>query len=323
MALDTTSSLPLVTRDFYETTFLENLKQKLVFAEFTKKYKIAKGFGPSIQFRRYSTFGANTTALTEGTVPTNINLSVESVSATVLQYGDYIPSSDFLLSTHMNGYNPFVEDALTELSYRAAQSIDTLVRNAFGAATGANFSHANGKTFGTMNYGSDVISAADIRKMVRLLKGSNVPYFDRVNYVGIIGIGQSYDLQSEVGTGSWIDVHKYTSASMAEKGELGKLYSCRLVESNNLSTLTSADGTLTECYFFGKDAVAMVDITDVTSGDRQEMNHVDLFIKEPGSAGSADPINQISTVGYKFPLASKRLQDSRVRILRAGETAIS
>src|SRR5687767_4633550 len=101
MALDTTSTLPLLTQNFYERTFLENLKQQLKFADTTKKYTIPKGFGPVIQFRRYTPFSGNTTPLTEGTVPSGRNMTAESVSATVLQYGDFIPSSDFLLSTHI------------------------------------------------------------------------------------------------------------------------------------------------------------------------------------------------------------------------------
>lgn len=330
MAIETTVTLTNFLQSFYERTFLENLKQKMVFAEFTKRYPIAKGFGPVIQLRRYvpmekttsrATSGTAYDALSEGTVPNEENLSAETVSATVAQYGNFVKLSDFVLATHMSGYNQFIEQAITELAYQAADIIDYLVREEFGNETSANYSYANGKTWATLDYGVDVATASDLRKIVRTLKKRYVPFYDNVNYIGIIGPGQSYDFQSEAGTGAWIDAHKYTSSSMIEKGELGKLYSVRLVESTNLSVLTNASGSCSECYVFGKDSVGMIDVTDVTKGDRVEMKHVNIYIKEPGSSGAADPLNQIGTVGYKFNLAVKRLQDSRVQVFRAGETA--
>lgn len=320
--------LSALTQNFYERTMLDNLKQKLVMANFTKKFSIPKGFGPVIQFRRYTPFVGGTTALSEGVAPTEVDLSVESLNATILQYGNFVKSSDFILSTAINGYNQFVEQAITELSYMAGDSIDLLTRNAFGIDSdgsgqgSTNFTNANDATWAAMTT-SDVLTAADLRKVVRKLKNRKVPNYDGQSFVGVIGPDQAYDLQSEAGNGSWLDITKYTTSEKAERGELGKMYSVRLVESTNLSTSAQSGKNISECYVFGKDAVGMVDLTELdrtSGGDRVEMRHVNIYIKEPGSAGTADPLNQLGTVGYKFGLVMRRLQDARVEVLRAGST---
>jgi N4-gp56 family major capsid protein len=321
MAIETTSTLSLHLQDFYERTFLDNLKKELVFADFTRRVPVPRGFGPVVKFIRFARHTGSTTALTEGTVPTEVQLTDQQVSATVQQYGNYVILSDFVLATHLAGYNPFVEQAVEELSYMAKDSVDLLVRNAFIAPTGLNITYGGGKSATSAVVGSaDVMTANDIRKVVRALKKRSAPKWDGSHYVGVIGAGQSFDLQSETATGGWMDVNKYTTVAKAEKGEIGKLFGARLIESENLSSF-SQSGTVSVCPFFGKGAVAMADITEVSKGDRTEMKHIQLFIKDLGSAGTADPLSQKATIGYKFNMAAVRLDDDRVQAWVGGETA--
>ncbi len=316
---NTISNLSQLIQVFYEKKFLENLKKEMVFFDYAKKYTIPRGFGPSIYFHRYTKFAANTSALSEGTVPSAIALSSERVSATVAQYGDFVTYSDLLEAVHISGPNQFIEGAIEELAYRAKLSVDTLIRNALGAATGAVYKYVAAKASLAATIGStDVALAADIRKIFRTLQAASAPKWDRDAYMGIIGPGQEYDLKSETNTGAWLDAAKYTSPEKMEKGEIGKLFGIRFVTSTNLSSL-SQSGTINECYFFGKDAVGVVDITEVNKANRQ-MEHINIYIKEPGSAGTSDPLNQIGSVGYKFANASKRLDDSKVVIYRVGQT---
>lgn len=69
---------------------------------------------------------------------------------------------------------------------------------------------------------------------------------------------------------------------------------------------TKAGGTQVATYacpFFGKDAFAVID----PAGGAME-----TFVKPLGSAGTSDPLNQRSTVGYKFETASKILYEERL-----------
>ena len=327
ITITTTNQYSDTLRTFYEMKFLEGLTTNLVFYNFATEYPIAKGFGPVVQFTRY-TPSVSTPAdrlLSEGTPPSSIQLSIEKVNATALQYGNFVDISDWLYANYMSGYSEQVEQTLEVLSLEAQDVIDQIVRNGLGASSGANSTFAGSATsVATLNPTSDLISADQVRKVVRTLKRRFVPFFDGSNYIGIISPGQSFDLQGESGVGSWIDVNKYTGTTKAEKGEIGKLYSVRFVESQNLTVAggvgVGASGTV-QSYFFGKDALGVVNVKDVTSGNRKSMKHIELFIKEPGSAGTADPLNQHGTIGYKFNIAAVRLHNSRVQLFESGEGA--
>lgn len=320
---ETVTTLAYLVQVFYEKTFLDNLEKSLVFADYTKKYSLPKGFGPIVYFSRYTRQAADIATLSEGIAPTtSVMLTDERVSATVEQYGNVNIVSDLMLGVHISGPNQFVNQVVEEMSYKAKISIDTLVRNAFCATASATMAYAATQTgtqaSATLVGSTHTMGAADIRRIVRTLKKADIPTYDADSYMGIIGPGQSYDLVAETATGGWLDANKYTTPEQIAKGEIGKLFGARITVCNNLSTL-SQSGTISVCPFFGKDPVAMVDITAVNRGDKK-MEYIDLFIKEPGTAGSADPLNQIGTVGYKFSCVAKRLNDLSVVLLLAGET---
>ena len=69
--------------------------------------------------------------------------------------------------------------------------------------------------------------------------------------------------------------------------------------------LSTSDGPVAvyACMAFGKDAYAVID----PAGGAME-----TFVKPLGSAGSADPLNQRSTVGYKFETAAIILYQERM-----------
>lgn len=65
------------------------------------------------------------------------------------------------------------------------------------------------------------------------------------------------------------------------------------------------------CMFFGQDAFAVI---DPAGGSMQ------TIVKPLGSAGTSDPLNQRSTVGYKFETASKILYPERLLRVECGSS---
>lgn len=336
MAVTTTSSLSDAVRTMYEKTWLEALRDKFVFLDFTDEYPVDKGFGPVVTFRRWTALTADSArqggsagdvmnTLTEGTPPDENNLAVETLNVSVGQYGNFAKITDFLGATFINGYSKLINEAIDNLAHQAGDILDRVVRNAAVLASGSPVSlYGNGKSAGTIT-DADLATMADIRKLVRAHKKAFVPYYDGSNYVLVLNPSTSYDLLGESGSGSWMDANKYTSATPAHAGELGKMFSVRFVESNNVTsgssnTITTTTGVF-QNVFLGKAALGTVAIKDVTPGDRVEMKHVNIIIKDAGSAGTADPLNQLLTVGYKFNFAAVRLQASRVINYFSGATA--
>lgn len=320
MAVETTTTLALHTRIYYTRRLLDNLRQTLVFFEFTDKEVPDNGTGPTVQWSRFAPMAAKTTPLTEGVSPSQSQLTDQRVTALVKQFGDFVLLSDLIIGMHLLGPNKFLDQAVDELSYGARLTVDTLVRNGFGAATGAQYFFGGGQAVLSDVIGSThTMTADDIRKLVRNLKKKFVPRWDTQHYIGIIGPGQSYDLQAQTAAGTWVDVNKYNTNIMdIRRGEIGKIFGARILESTNLSTL-SQSGTISECFFFGKHAVGAVNFMTPDKAKKRFMN-ISLFIKDLGSSGTADPLNQRATIGYKVNFVSQRLEDSRVQIAVLGET---
>ena len=82
----------------------------------------------------------------------------------------------------------------------------------------------------------------------------------------------------------------------AERGEIGKLYGVIFIETSNNKIYADAAASSTldvdTAFVFGDEAYATVDL-----GDAGANAHV--IVKPAGSAGTADPLNQASTLGWK------------------------
>jgi len=317
---NTTVSLANEVQVYYHKKFLENLKKDLIFKTFTREYDIPKMMGPSIYFTRYTRINGSATAnqLSEGVTPAGTDLSDSRVSATVTQHGDFTTVTDLLLNVQIQGANQFIENAVDEMSYSARDTIDLLTRNAFNAGTNVSFVGA-AAALSDVAGSTSIMTAADIRKMVRTLRKRDVLTWDGQHYAWIIAPGQQYDLLSETTTGAWLDANKYTTMENIVKGEIGRLYGVRFWVNTNLSSI-SQSGTVSETYAFGKDAVGSVNLTDLSKASRKQ-NNISLYIKHPDDSTTSDPLNQRVTVGWKLQYAAVVLDDARLQKYVVGETA--
>lgn len=281
---------------YYDRQFLDRLELELKFDQLCEKKKMPRNSGGRITWTRYDNFAANTAPLSPGVIPTAINMSASQIYAEPLQYGDFITLSDDI---ELKAIDPIVEAAQDLLAYRAALSLDTLMRNQLhGNVTTQYASGAVSESAVTA-----VVSAADLRKAAKTLKAVGTRPFDS-DFRGLVHTATEYDLMSESVAGAFIDIHKYTSSTPMLKGEIGKLWGIRLMSSPNVQTgVNGSAATTYRNYIVGKGAIGCVDLAGKST--------VETFRKPLGSAGAADPINQISTVGYKFWMVTKVLDPLR------------
>ena len=286
----TDSGLSAENKTFYDRTLLESAKPNLIHSQFGQKRPIPKNGGKKIEFRRYGALPKALTPLTEGVTPDGRKLTVTAVEAEVHQYGDYVALSDVLDLTAIDNN---VLEATKAIGNQAGLTLDTITRNILQAGTNVQYCPkvgASGTTAVTSRADIDAtckLTVDEIKKAVATLKANNVPKISG-SYVAIIHPYAAYDLMSDP---KWEEMHKYTSAENMYEGEIGRIAGVRFVESSEaLIVKTSTNPAVFCTLVLGENAYG---ITEVTGGGLK------TIIKQLGSAGTADPLDQRSTVGWK------------------------
>ena len=276
-------------KTFYDKVLLREAQANLVHDQFGQKRNIPKNGGKNIEFRKFDSLPKAMTPLTEGVTPDGNKLNVTTVNATVEQFGDYIVQSDVLELTSID--NTIVE-ATRILGNQAGLTLDAIVRNKITANASAYYSaDADGTrpTLPTAMTAGCKFTVDDVKRGAALLKRFNTPKIEGY-YVAIIHPDVSFDLTNDP---AWVDVQKYATPENMLTGEIGKIHGVRFVESTEaLVEMGGADGKLPvySTLMFGNDAYGT---TSVDGGG------LEVIVKQKGSAGTADPLNQRSSVGWK------------------------
>lgn len=301
-----TSSLSSEMKTYYNMELLDDAEPNLVHEQFGQKRPIPKGGGKTIEWRKFSSLGKATTPLTEGVTPAGNALTVSAITATINQYGDYIVQSDLLELTAID--NTILE-ATKLLGNQAGITLDTIVRNELVGGTNVIYAPkivSGAPTAITSRANLDATAKLTpdlVRQAVRQLRRMNVPTING-DYVCIIHPDVSYDLMSNA---EWQDMHKYAAPENLYNGEIGKIGGVRFVESSE-AKIWKGDGcpsglAVYGCLFLGADAYG---VTELTGGG---LEHI---VKQKGSSGSADPLDQRSSIGWKATRVAKRLAEERI-----------
>lgn len=286
---------------YLESRFLDRLVATLQLVKLGKKKSLPAHGGPSIKWNRFTNFAADLTALGEGVTPDGQTLASAKVEATVLQYGNYVSISDWF---QLNAINDTLLDATDLLSYQAALSLDSLVRNELDTNGTQKYTGAN-TTKAQVQSNTTEITSEDLKKILKAMRVANVPAMADGKYTGVIHPLMEFDLLSESAANSFIILASQTSASVIEMGEIGTAFGIKLLRSSNIR----ADATEVNTYgniFLGADAFGVVDV--MTAGLE--------IIRKPFGAGE-DQLNQRASVGYKVSFVAKVLEALRVQVLWA------
>ena len=305
----TDSGLSAENKTFYDRTLLESAKPNLIHSQFGQKRPIPKNGGKKIEFRRYGALPKALTPLTEGVTPDGRKLTVTAIEAEVHECGDYVALSDVLDLTAIDNN---VLEATKAIGNQAGLTLDTITRNILQAGTNVQYCPkvgASGTTAVTSRADIDAtckLTVDEIKKAVATLKANNVPKISG-SYVAIIHPYAAYDLMSDP---NWEEMHKYTSAENMYEGEIGRIAGVRFVESSEaLIVKTSSNPAVFCTLVLGENAYG---ITEVTGGGLK------TIIKQLGSAGTADPLDQRSTVGWKAMQTAEILQQNYMIRIESG-----
>jgi N4-gp56 family major capsid protein len=144
------------------------------------------------------------------------------------------------------------------------------------------------------------LSVKEVQKIVQWLRGNNIEPLPGGDYAMMIHPDTEFDLSRDP---EYTAMHQYTDTKPLFKGEIGKIRGMRFISSTEAVRVTeNADSLKVDTYgpvglklyhhlAFGARAYSMLKL-----GDKD----VEYIMKEFGSAGTADPVNQVSTSGWKF-----------------------
>ena len=277
------SGLSAENKTFYDMTLLDEAQAALVHDQFAQKRPIPMNGGKTIEFRKFASLPKATTPLTEGVTPDGKSLNVTAVTATVAQYGDYITQSDVLELTSID--NTIVE-ATKILGRQAGLTLDTVTRNVLQSGTNVTYCPKSTGDEVTSRAGLDAtcqLTVKVVQQVVAKLKGQNAPTING-KYVAIIHPYVAYSLMRDP---EWIDAHKYAQPDNLFTGEIGEIAGVRFVETTEAKVY---DGGVFGTLIMGANAYG---VTEITGGGLQ------TIIKQKGSAGTADPLDQRSSIGWK------------------------
>lgn len=282
-------------KTFYDMRLLDYAQAQLVHDQFGQKRPIPRNGGKKIEFRAFTPLAKAMTALTEGVTPNGNSLDLTTIEAEVAQYGDFIVQSDVLELTAID--NTILE-ATKLLGRQAGLTLDTITRNVL--VSGTNVMYAP-KINAATGEETDVISRAAldatavltvdlVEQVVAELRAQNAPTING-DYVAIIHPYVAYDLMRDP---DWRDPHKYQDTTNLYEGEIGKIAGVRFVQTTE-AKIWRGDGcpaglAVFATLFIGDGAYG---VTEVEGGGLQ------TIVKQKGSAGTADPLDQRSSVGWK------------------------
>lgn len=293
------NALSAELKSFYDTELLENARAEMFYAQFAKRQALPAGNGTTVEWRKWNTFD-KASKLEEGVIPSGQKFGMSSKTATVEQYGTYAAISDKL---ELRAYDDIILGATEEMGASAAETQETLIRDALLTNTNVwycdNVDLADGTVVdtptdcGEMEASATVMSLLTpdmVAKAVTKLRKDRVPTIGG-KYYAVIHPSVAYDLRK---CKEWIEAHKYCAAEEIFNGEIGELHGCRFVENVFAPVLggeyaNKAAGVTYATYFFGKDAFGIID---------PDGGALEMIVHDKSQIGG--PLNQFSTVGYKF-----------------------
>lgn len=296
---DSVNSLAGELKTFYDTELLENARIEMFYAQFAKKQTLPAKHGNTVEWRKWNTF-AKADKLQEGVIPTGQKFGMSSKTGSIAQYGTYAAITDTL---ELRAYDDTILGATEEMGASAAETQETLIRDALLVNTNVlycdNITLETGAVAGTpaapnaMEASATVMSLLTpkmVAKAVTKMKKDRVPTING-KYYAVIHPSVAHDLRNSE---EWMEVHKYSATGEIFNGEIGELHNCRFIENVFAPILdgeyvNKAGSKTYATYFFGKDAFGIID---------PEGGALQMIVKSKEQAGG--PLNQFSTVGYKF-----------------------
>ena len=293
------SSMSPTMKTFYDTTLLENARATMVFTQLGDNQAMK---GNKIEWRKFNTFAKALTPLSEGVIPTGQTFGMTKIEAEISQHGDYVSVSDRL---ELESYDDVIFGATEEMGAAEGETYDTLTRNILVGGNSVLYCpNGDAEVMSRSEITKDCILTPQIvNRAYTWLKKNKAPKING-KYVAVIHPSVAYDLRESEG---WKDVHKYADVTPIFNGEIGELHNVRFIECPEAKIWKDGGTAVYATLFLGAKAFGILD----PQGEGMEM-----IVKTKEQIGG--PLNQFSTIGYKFCHGAKILYQERLLRVESG-----
>lgn len=298
-----TGGLSPQARRFHEKQLLARAVPQFVYMKYAKVKGIPERGGINIQFRRFERITTSTTALTEGTPPSETQGTFVEVNFTVNQYGQFSRLSDVNIR---QSQDDLMSEYSTNYGDAAADALDQLMREAIVGGTNVQYASTAGSR-GGVGSGS-YLTPAEIREAVRTLSRNNAPKVTSTGrYVAVTHPDARFDFMGETDA---VNAYQYAS----NRGDNNPLFTGELADWMGVRfEVTTQAKIFSSAGLSGADVYATLvtgqDSYGATKFDAQGMA---IIVKPLGSAGANDPLNQFATVGWKASWGGGILDQTRL-----------
>lgn len=300
MALNTTATgtLSAEMKTFYDRVLLERTLPVLLHDKWAQKKNIPAHGGKIIEFRKFSSLPVALTPLIEGVPPTLKDITVTAITATVDQYGDAIGFTDVVSTVTLDN---ILTETTALLGEQAGETIDELIRDVIVQGTTSLLSSTASASAARVNISTgDIFTVAELRKIGRTMAINRAKKIDGF-WHALIHPRMAYDIQ---GTAEWVTANQFAQTGRQFDGSLGTLYGFKFWETDKAKVFTGLGEGGIDVYsmlVFGQNAYGSINL---------DGHSLKTFYKGLGSAGTADPLDQQQSMGWKVMVGTKILNDA-------------
>jgi N4-gp56 family major capsid protein len=287
---------------FYDKLLLKTLRfRSFDHEKFAQARPMPRKAGDTINFRQIGVLAPALTPLTEGVTPTGNSATITAISASTKQYGDFIEFSDVV---DFQQIDPIIAEYTKEQGVQAAETKDTLVRDELHG--GSNVMYAGGRVSRVTLAVGDKPTVDLYRKAALTLKKNKVKPVIGGKYVVFISPDITFDLLDDA---KFIKAYEIAQNNKPFiDGEIADVYGIKFVEVENWKVFAGAGASGANVHssvMIGEEAYGVTKI--------QGEGDVQTIIKALGSSGTADPLNQRQTIGWKInAFVAKRLKEQAI-----------
>lgn len=277
---------------YYDRVGLDSLHSNLFLYPAVDLKAMPDKSGVAMQIFGNSAMGANTTPATEGTPGAGQVLNQNIRTINLSQFVDYVSFSDKVVLT---GISDTVAEGASELAYRGALSVDTVISTAVDAAATAD------PTAVISLAGTNYLNAGISRKAAMQLRSFNIKPKTNGLFFGVAPALTAFDLVNDATAGGFIDLTKYTDPKPLQEGipgtnRIGVVGGVEWFESNALPFVPGTPN-IYHSYVFGHQAFIASSLGKTKLGDKNFAVKVSKFDQPI----ALDPANQIAAAAaYNF-----------------------
>lgn len=284
------------------------------------------------RFRRIIPLAPKTTALTEGVTPTGSDFRYENVELSLVQLGDYMPTTDVLLDLHDQ---PVGKDMWTAASEQGIQTIEQWIWATVTAGTSVQYANnvaGRSSVVGFLNKSGQQIVTRTLarnkaKKLRKMLAGSpdhNTTPIEAA-FICVTHTDMAPSIRAMEG---FTPVAEYGQRVPICDEELGSVDDVRYIvtpwalpianaggaKGSGATECISTGGTNADVYpavFFGEDAFGALSIKAGKQGGKMvpSAGSITPQVVNP-KASASDPLGQRGSIGWKCYFQSKILNES-------------